>query len=181
MICSSILLVCMIRLIPAIIIMLYYWLFRIKSYGKLLIFSIENPRRGQYVGGRLFWRRTTIMSSGVENTPRYHCMCVSSMTTRTCARICARPGVESWHGTITSRHQHSLNCSAWTAARHQQEVKRGVPAVPRHHRVVLHGMRWKVHRQCVVLGGVQWAPHHHFALCCHVMPCQYTFWLCVKL
>jgi hypothetical protein len=29
----------MIRLIPAIIIMLYYWLFRIKSYGKLLIFS----------------------------------------------------------------------------------------------------------------------------------------------
>jgi hypothetical protein len=39
MICSSILLVCMIRLIPAIIIMLYYWLFRIKSYDKLLIFS----------------------------------------------------------------------------------------------------------------------------------------------
>jgi hypothetical protein len=39
MICSSILLVCMIRLIPAIIIMLYYWLFRIKSYGKLLICS----------------------------------------------------------------------------------------------------------------------------------------------
>jgi hypothetical protein len=38
-ICSSILLVCMIRLIPAIIIMLYYWLFRIKSYGKLLIYS----------------------------------------------------------------------------------------------------------------------------------------------
>jgi hypothetical protein len=38
-ICSSILLVCMIRLIPAIIIMIYYWLFRIKSYGKLLIFS----------------------------------------------------------------------------------------------------------------------------------------------
>jgi hypothetical protein len=38
-ICSSILLVYMIRLIPAIIIMLYYWLFRIKSYGKLLIFS----------------------------------------------------------------------------------------------------------------------------------------------
>jgi hypothetical protein len=37
-ICSSILLVCMIRLIPAIIIMLYYWLFRIKSYGKLLIY-----------------------------------------------------------------------------------------------------------------------------------------------
>jgi hypothetical protein len=31
----------MIRLIPAIIIMLYYWLFRIKSYGKLLIFSTE--------------------------------------------------------------------------------------------------------------------------------------------
>jgi hypothetical protein len=43
-ICSSILLVCMIRLIPAIIIMLYYWLFRIKSYGKLLIFStIQKP------------------------------------------------------------------------------------------------------------------------------------------
>jgi hypothetical protein len=38
-ICSSILLVCMIRLIPAIIIMLYYCLFRIKSFGKLLIFS----------------------------------------------------------------------------------------------------------------------------------------------
>jgi hypothetical protein len=37
--CSSILLVCMIGLIPAIVIMLYYWLFRIKSYGKLLIFS----------------------------------------------------------------------------------------------------------------------------------------------
>jgi hypothetical protein len=29
----------MIRLIPAIIIMLYYWLFQIKSYGKLLIYS----------------------------------------------------------------------------------------------------------------------------------------------
>jgi hypothetical protein len=40
-ICSSILLVCMIRLIPAIIIMLYYWLFRIKSYGKLLIYSTK--------------------------------------------------------------------------------------------------------------------------------------------
>jgi hypothetical protein len=39
MIGSSILLVCMIRLIPAIIIMLYYWLFRIKSYDKLLIYS----------------------------------------------------------------------------------------------------------------------------------------------
>jgi hypothetical protein len=38
-ICSSILLVCMIRLIPTIIIMLYYWLFWIKSYGKLLIYS----------------------------------------------------------------------------------------------------------------------------------------------
>jgi hypothetical protein len=37
-ICSSILLVCMIRLILIIIIMLYYWLFRIKSYGKLLIY-----------------------------------------------------------------------------------------------------------------------------------------------
>jgi hypothetical protein len=34
-ICSSILLLYMIRLIPAIIIMLYYWLFWIKSYGKL--------------------------------------------------------------------------------------------------------------------------------------------------
>jgi hypothetical protein len=43
-ICSSILLVCMIRLIPAIIIMPYYWLFRIKSYDKLLIFStIQKP------------------------------------------------------------------------------------------------------------------------------------------
>jgi hypothetical protein len=39
-ICLSILLVCMIRLIPAIIIMLYYWLFSIKSYGKLLLYSI---------------------------------------------------------------------------------------------------------------------------------------------
>jgi hypothetical protein len=39
MICSSILLVCMIRLIPTIIIMLYYFLFRNKSYGKLLIYS----------------------------------------------------------------------------------------------------------------------------------------------
>jgi hypothetical protein len=38
-ICSFILLVCMIRLIPAIIIMLYYCLFRIKSYDKLLIYS----------------------------------------------------------------------------------------------------------------------------------------------
>jgi hypothetical protein len=38
-ICSSILLVCMIKLIPAIIIMLYYWLFRIKSYDKFLIYS----------------------------------------------------------------------------------------------------------------------------------------------
>jgi hypothetical protein len=38
-ICSSILLVCMIRLIPTIIIVLYYWLFWTKSYGKLLIFS----------------------------------------------------------------------------------------------------------------------------------------------
>jgi hypothetical protein len=37
-ICSSILLVCMIRLIPSIIIVLYYWLFWIKSYGKLLIY-----------------------------------------------------------------------------------------------------------------------------------------------
>jgi hypothetical protein len=43
-ICSSILLVCMIRLIPAIIIILYYWLFQIKSYGKLLIYStIQKP------------------------------------------------------------------------------------------------------------------------------------------
>jgi hypothetical protein len=41
MICSSILLVCIIRLIPAIIIMLYYCLFRIKSYGKLLIYSTK--------------------------------------------------------------------------------------------------------------------------------------------
>jgi hypothetical protein len=39
----------MIRLIPAIIIMLYYWLFRIKSYGKLLIFStgLVPSSRGQ--------------------------------------------------------------------------------------------------------------------------------------
>jgi hypothetical protein len=36
---SSILLVCMIRLIPAIIIMLYYSLFQIKSYVNLLIYS----------------------------------------------------------------------------------------------------------------------------------------------
>jgi hypothetical protein len=34
----------MIRLIPAIIIMLYYWLFQIKSYGKLFIYStIQKP------------------------------------------------------------------------------------------------------------------------------------------
>jgi hypothetical protein len=38
-ICSSILLVCMIRLIPAIIIVLYYWLYWIISYGKMLISS----------------------------------------------------------------------------------------------------------------------------------------------
>jgi hypothetical protein len=38
-ICSSILLVCMVRLLPTVITMLYYWLFWIKSYGKLLIFS----------------------------------------------------------------------------------------------------------------------------------------------
>jgi hypothetical protein len=43
-ICSSILLVYMIRLIPAIIIMLYYWLFRIKFYGKLLIYSTVGHR-----------------------------------------------------------------------------------------------------------------------------------------
>jgi hypothetical protein len=44
MICSSILLVCMIRLIPAIIIMLYCCLFWIKSYGKLFIYStIQKP------------------------------------------------------------------------------------------------------------------------------------------
>jgi hypothetical protein len=41
MIWSSILLVCMIRLIHAIIIMLYYYLFWIKSYGKFLIYSTE--------------------------------------------------------------------------------------------------------------------------------------------
>jgi hypothetical protein len=41
MICSSILLVCIIRFILAIIIMFYYWLFQIKSYGKLLIYSTE--------------------------------------------------------------------------------------------------------------------------------------------
>jgi hypothetical protein len=35
----------MIRLIPAIIIMLYYWLFRIKSYGKLLIFSTRGSQQ----------------------------------------------------------------------------------------------------------------------------------------
>jgi hypothetical protein len=44
-ICSSIQLVCMFRLIPAIIIMLYYWLFRIKSYGKLFIYSTIIPSR----------------------------------------------------------------------------------------------------------------------------------------
>jgi hypothetical protein len=36
---SSILLVCMIRLIVAIIVMLYYWLFQIKHYCNLLIYS----------------------------------------------------------------------------------------------------------------------------------------------
>jgi sensor histidine kinase YesM len=41
---SSVLLVCMIGLISVIIIMLYYWLFQIKSYGKMLIFStIKKP------------------------------------------------------------------------------------------------------------------------------------------
>jgi hypothetical protein len=45
LICSSILLVCMIALIPAVIIMFYYWLFRIKSYGKLLIFSTNTTLR----------------------------------------------------------------------------------------------------------------------------------------
>ena len=44
MICSSILLVYMIRLIPALIVMIYYYLFRIKYYGNLLIFStIQKP------------------------------------------------------------------------------------------------------------------------------------------
>jgi hypothetical protein len=38
-ICSSILLVCMIRLILVLIIMLYYWSFWIKSYGKMLTCS----------------------------------------------------------------------------------------------------------------------------------------------
>jgi hypothetical protein len=38
-VCSSILPVCMIRLILAIIVMLYYWLFWIKHYGNLLIYS----------------------------------------------------------------------------------------------------------------------------------------------
>jgi hypothetical protein len=48
MLCSSILLVCMIQLIPAIIIMLYFCLFQIKSYGKLLIFStIQKPDHRQ--------------------------------------------------------------------------------------------------------------------------------------
>jgi hypothetical protein len=48
----------MIRLIPAIIIMLYYWLFRIKFYGKLLIFSTVSsylqtgPRPEGYPGVR---------------------------------------------------------------------------------------------------------------------------------
>jgi hypothetical protein len=45
-ICSSILLVCIIRLIPTIIIMFYYWLFQIKSYGNLLIYSTESTSRG---------------------------------------------------------------------------------------------------------------------------------------
>jgi hypothetical protein len=47
----------MIRLIPAIIIMLYYWLFRIKFYGKLLIYSTQTcvlARRWRYL-----WRSTT--------------------------------------------------------------------------------------------------------------------------
>jgi hypothetical protein len=41
MICSSTLLVYMIRLIPAITVMLYYWLFHIKHYSNLFIYSIE--------------------------------------------------------------------------------------------------------------------------------------------
>jgi LTR polyprotein gag-polypeptide-like protein len=44
MICSFILLVYMIRLILALIVMIYYYLFRIKYYGNLLIFStIQKP------------------------------------------------------------------------------------------------------------------------------------------
>ena len=39
MICSFVLLVYMIRLILALIVMIYYYLFRIKYYGNLLIFS----------------------------------------------------------------------------------------------------------------------------------------------
>jgi hypothetical protein len=44
----------MIKLIPAIIIMLYYWLFRIKSYGKLLIFSTRcrEDREAAAAGGQ---------------------------------------------------------------------------------------------------------------------------------
>jgi hypothetical protein len=42
----------MIRLFPAIIIMLYYWLFRIKSYGKLPKYS-TTAIRGAYRGLQL--------------------------------------------------------------------------------------------------------------------------------
>jgi hypothetical protein len=38
-ICSSLLLVCMIRLLPGIIIMFYLQLFWINSYGNLIIYS----------------------------------------------------------------------------------------------------------------------------------------------
>jgi hypothetical protein len=44
----------MIRLIPAIIIMLYYWLFRIKSYGKLPKYSTESV--GDGVDGAVDYR-----------------------------------------------------------------------------------------------------------------------------
>jgi hypothetical protein len=49
-ICSSILLVCMIRSIPTIIIMLYYWLLQIKSYSIFLIFLTEaSPCKSQKI------------------------------------------------------------------------------------------------------------------------------------
>jgi hypothetical protein len=58
----------MIRLIPAIIIMLYYWLFRIKSYGKLLIFSTVKTyvqQRGETL--RAYIQRWSIIkNSAVE-------------------------------------------------------------------------------------------------------------------
>jgi hypothetical protein len=70
MICSSILLVCMIRLIPAIIIMLYSCLFWIKSYGKLLIYSTysRKKRKAAFVMERVVLRIGMILLRRREDT-----------------------------------------------------------------------------------------------------------------